>query len=96
MVVAVDERTGKVLSGPEITTRGFVYVRESEELLEETRKAVCNWLSRSDNLLKDPEQAKRNLRNSLRSFIYEKLQRRPMIVPIILEVPGTDGGKRSG
>ncbi len=96
VVVAVEERTGKVLSGPEITTRGFVYVRESEELLEETRKAVCNWLSRSDNLLKDPEQAKRNLRNSLRSFIYEKLQRRPMIVPIILEVPGTDGGKRSG
>jgi len=91
VVCVVDRDTRKVISGPEVITRGFVYVKESEELLDEVRGAVCNWLRRNDGLIKDVKQAKRNLRNSLSSFIYERLHRRPIIVPVILEVPDDDG-----
>ncbi|MFO7941352.1 MAG: ribonuclease J [Bacillota bacterium] len=86
VVLGIDEKSGKVVSGPEITSRGFVYIRESEDLLEETRDSVIRWLERCDYQIDDRNQAKRNLSKSLSSFIYEKLHRRPMIVPVILEI----------
>lgn len=87
VVAAMDPQTGRLLTGPEIITRGFVYVRESEELLEEAREAVAR---RMDAL--NPEQlldwniVKSNVRDEASFFFFEKTGRRPMILPVIIDV----------
>jgi len=87
VVVAIDAETGELLSGPEILTRGFVYVRESGDLLEEARE-------RCQDALKDCEAEgvtdwgtlKSTLRDALGDFLYAETRRSPMILPIIMEV----------
>ncbi len=87
--VSIDADTGEILSGPEIVTRGFVYVRESEELLQEATDRVTSMLaSTADRGMTDRSKLKRSVRSALGSFIYDRLQRRPMILPVIMEVQG--------
>lgn len=87
VVISIDGDTGEVLAGPEIVTRGFVYVRESESLLQEATDRVASVLaSDSDRGTTDRGKLKRKVRSVLSSFIYDKLQRRPMILPVIMEV----------
>ena len=87
VTVAVDGRTGQVVSGPELVSRGFVYVRESEELLAGARTQVEMALDRSlaENV-HDWAGVKARVREALSNYIYRRTKRSPMILPILLEV----------
>ena len=87
VVVTVDAKSGEVLTGPEIITRGWVYAPEAEALLEEARQAVLNSLEEAaDSGSVDFETLKRRARSSLGKFVNERTRRRPMIVPVVMEV----------
>ena len=87
IVVAAIDRERNVVSGPDIISRGFVYVRENEDLIEDARSLVEKTLNncRSKNT-RDWTAMKSMVRDSLRTFIYEKTKRNPVILPIFLEV----------
>ncbi|MGG5252894.1 ribonuclease J [Neobacillus sp. SM06] len=87
VVVTLTKQEKKIISGPEIISRGFVYVRESEKLLEESTKLVRDIVER--NTAKnsfDWTTLKQDVRDELNRYLYEKTKRRPMILPIIMEV----------
>ena len=87
ITAAVDGRSGTVLSGPELVSRGFVYVRESEELMEGARAQVEMALDRAlSEDRRDWNGVKNQVREALSSYIYRRTKRSPMIVPIIMEV----------
>lgn len=87
VVVAIGGRTGEVLSGPELLSRGFVYMRESEELLEDIRKRVKGILDVcKQEGITDWSTIKSKIRDALGNHLYEKTRRRPMILPIILNI----------
>jgi len=76
-----------ILAGPDIISRGFVYVRESEDLMEEARILVRDALKQcEENKITEWPTIKSNIREVLRVYLYEKTKRRPMILPIIMEV----------
>ena len=85
---AVDTATGEVVSGPEIVSRGFVYVKESEQLMREARTVVKNVFARCkrEEYLKDMNGVRARVRDQISQFIYRKTKRSPMILPIIMEV----------
>lgn len=87
VVVTLSKQDGKIMSGPDIISRGFVYVRESEGLLEEANRIVSNTLTKlmSDNV-NEWASLKTHVRDTLGRFLYEQTKRRPMILPIIMEV----------
>ncbi|MCY0884427.1 MAG: ribonuclease J [Firmicutes bacterium] len=87
VVVGMDGQSGLVVSGPDIVSRGFVYVRESEGLLDEARQRVKHTLAtlEADNL-SEWSMIKSAVRDTLGHFLWEKTKRRPMILPIIMEV----------
>ena len=85
-VMTVDFYSKYVISGPEIITRGFVYVKESEELMDEARELVSQTLERA--IKKNPQdrvQIKNAIRDELSKYLYKKTKRRPMVLPVILE-----------
>ncbi|MBS4008233.1 MAG: ribonuclease J [Clostridium sp.] len=85
--LTIDKATSEVVAGPEIYSRGFVYVRESESLLDEAREHVIRSLEKKINgRSTDWSMVKSYVKDSLSRFIWEKMHRRPMILPIILEV----------
>ena len=87
VVVTMSKQDGAVIAGPDIISRGFVYVRESEDLMEEARCVVKKVLSECEKKkITDWATLKSNIRESLRDYIYEKIKRNPMILPIIMEV----------
>lgn len=87
VVVTMSKQEGKVIAGPDIISRGFVYVRESEDLMEEARSVVRSALSECEKRnITDWSTLKSSIKDSLRSFLYEKIKRNPMILPIIMEV----------
>ncbi len=97
VVVTVDREAARIVAGPEIVSRGFVYVRESEELLEAARQNLTLKLNAMDReRLLDWNTFKAEVRNFAGSFFYEYTGRRPMILPIIMELPGEDAGSEPG
>jgi ribonuclease J len=87
VVVTVDAKSGEVLTGPEIITRGWVYAPEAEQLLDEARLAVLAGLEEAaDSGAVDFETLKRRARSALGRFVAERTRRRPMIVPVVMEV----------
>jgi ribonuclease J len=89
-VVGLERRTGQLVSGPDIVSRGFVYVRENEDLMDESKTVVKNTLNKCfENNIKEWSPIKNAIRDDLSKFIYSEIKRRPMILPIIMEVkPG--------
>ena len=86
VVVTIEKQTGKVVSGPDIISRGFVYVRESEGLMDEAREIVRSVLNDcEERQITDWATLKSKMRDELREFLYEKTKRKPMILPIIME-----------
>jgi len=84
--VAVDRR-GTLLAGPEIASRGFVYVKENEPLLEEMKKAVLAALAERDpDVPFDRELVGATVRSAVRQFVNQRFRRRPVVLPIILEL----------
>ena len=87
IVVGITRATGEVVSGPDIISRGFVYVREAEELMEQAKQLLCHTLAEcSVYELKEWTPLKGKLRDALSDFIFEQTKRSPMILPIIMEV----------
>jgi len=88
VVVVMDSYTGAVLRGPDIISRGFVYVRESEELMSEAREAVSQALYECDTHLGGSEWSyyKTVIKDTLRDYLWKKTKRSPMILPIIMPV----------
>lgn len=87
VVVTMSKQEGRVIAGPDIISRGFVYVRESEDLMEEARNVVKAALNECEKRnITDWSTLKSSIRDSLRGFLYEKIKRNPMILPIIMEV----------
>ncbi len=87
VVVTMDKKSGKIIAGPDIISRGFVYVRESEDLLQGARKTVREALKDcEDKNITDWSTLKSSIRDTLRNHIYGKIKRNPMILPIIMEV----------
>ncbi len=87
VVVTINKENGQVLAGPDIISRGFVYVRESEDLMEESRSVVREVLIECEkNNITDWTTLKSNIKYALRNYLYEKIKRNPMILPIIMEV----------
>ena len=86
-VCSIDAQSGKVVSGPDIVSRGFVYVRESEALMDEARDLVYNTLEEcARNHVRDWSGMKQRIKDELSRFLYQKTRRSPMILPIIMEV----------
>lgn len=87
VVAAIEQATRELISGPDIISRGFVYVRENEDLIDAARIIAENTLERCiDDGITDWNAMKTKVRDSLRSFIYEKTGRSPVILPIFMEV----------
>ena len=87
VVLTLERRTNRLLAGPDIVSRGFVYVRESEQLMEDARKAVADAL---DKCLRgkhtDWNKIKLVIRDAMNDYIWKKTKRRPMVIPIIMDV----------
>ncbi len=87
IVLTMNKETGEVVSGPDIVSRGFVYVRESEELMDEARMRVEQALDRcQDEGVIEWGTIKSNIRDALGRYLFDKTRRRPMILPIIMEI----------
>ena len=87
VVFSLDSKTGKLVGGPDIITRGFVYVRESEDLMEEIRAFSKEQILKLEKEgVKEWSTIKGKVRDSLCDFVYKRTRRNPMILPIITEV----------
>lgn len=87
VVITISKQEGKVVSGPDIISRGFVYVRESVDLMDEARDMVKKTLDKCDRKsISDWSTLKTNIREDLRGFLYHRTKRNPMILPIIMEI----------
>lgn len=86
VVLTLEHRSNHVLAGPDIVSRGFVYVRESEDLMDEARTVVENALDVClDKHITDWSKIKNIIKDSLSEFVWKRTKRRPMILPIIME-----------
>lgn len=87
VVFALDKETGKVLSGPDIVTRGFVYSRDSDEILNEANEQIKVKLKEFENsAIKDWTVIKNSVRDVAGKFFYNRIKRTPVILPIIMDV----------
>ena len=87
VVMAIDRDQGVLVSGPDIISRGFIYVRENEDIIENTREVVRSILFSAGKLDGEEWPALKNrIKDELHRFIYEKIKRNPMILPIIVEI----------
>jgi len=87
VTLTIDKASGTIVAGPEVVSRGFVYVKESEKLMEDARKKIKDVLAKNDaEKIKDWSNIKSGIRDALGRFLYERTKRRPMILPIISEM----------
>ena len=86
-VATIERESGAVMAGPDIVSRGFVYVRESEELMTEAKNVVkAAFRDCEDRGVTDWNNMKMSVKDELSGFIYRKTKRSPMILPIIMEI----------
>ena len=87
IVLTMDGATGEVVAGPDVISRGFVYVRESENLMDSVKMVIRDEIAKCEEKhIKEWSVIKSNLKDNLRDYIYQKTKRNPMILPIIMEV----------
>ena len=87
VVLTLERRTNRLLAGPDIVSRGFVYVRESEQLMDEARRAVSDALDKClSGRHTDWNRIKLVIRDAMNDFIWKKTKRKPMVIPIIMDV----------
>ena len=87
VVVTLSKENKAIIAGPDIISRGFVYVRESERLMDEARDIVRDVFTKcEERKITDWSTLKSTVRDELKSFLYEKTKRKPMILPIIMEI----------
>ena len=87
IVLTMDSSTGEVIAGPDVISRGFVYVRESENLMDDVKSVVKHEIKKCEEKgIRDWSTIKSTTRENLRDYIFAKTKRNPMIIPIIMEV----------
>jgi ribonuclease J len=87
VVMGVDKSSRMVSAGPEIISRGFVYVKEADDLMDEAKEKILSILAKCEERhINDWAGIKTHIRDGLSRFLYEKTRRRPMIIPIIMEI----------
>ncbi len=87
VVLTMDSATGEVVAGPDVISRGFVYVRESENIMDDVKSVVRNEIRKCEERgVRDWSTIKSAVRENLRDYIFMKTKRNPMIIPIIMEV----------
>ena len=87
IVLTMDSASGEVVAGPDVISRGFVYVRESENLMDDIKKVVRDEIRKCEERnITDWATIKSSLRDNLRDYVYQKTKRNPMILPIIMEI----------
>ncbi|MEK7198288.1 MAG: hypothetical protein AAB648_02375, partial [Patescibacteria group bacterium] len=88
IIAVVDSQTGKVKGEPDIISRGFIYMKESRELLKQTRKKIKEIMAKTAIPKNDLNwvYTRNNLRDKIGQFLYSKTKRRPMILPVIVEI----------
>ena len=87
IVLTMDSATGEVVAGPDVISRGFVYVRESENLMDDVKRVIREEIEKcGQKHIKEWSVIKSNLKDNLRDYIYQKTKRNPMILPIFMEV----------
>ena len=87
VALTIDSVTNEIVSGPEVVSRGFVYVKENEQLIDDAREIACDILEKCYlSRVRDYGTIKTRLRDGVSRFVYEKTRRSPMVLPIILEI----------
>ena len=87
IVATIDSASGEVVSGPDVVSRGFVYVRENEDLMNKARDLACHVIyDYYDTRAHDWNAVKQKLRDEVSHLMYEKTKRSPMILPILMEI----------
>ena len=87
IITTLDRKTGRVLKNPDIISRGFIYLKESKEILNEIRKKIRGIIGRIPRQQPlDADYVKTLIRDQIGQFLYTKTKRRPMILPVIIEV----------
>ena len=87
VIINLSSEDGSLITGPDIITRGFIYVKESEEMMRELREIVTNTLEKCTcNKISDFVTLKSTVKNELSHYLYKKTKRNPMILPVITEI----------
>ena len=87
IVLTMDSQTGEVVAGPDVISRGFVYVRESENLMDDVKSVVRHEIKKCEEKgIRDWSTIKSTVKENLRDYLFIKTKRNPMIIPIIMEV----------
>ena len=87
VIVQVEKKTGNLVGTPDIISRGFIFMKEHRELIEETRAEIRKVLATKDPKSEpDPKYLREQIRDKIGAFLFKKIERRPMILPVILEV----------
>ena len=87
MIATLDRKTGRIIKNPDIISRGFIYLKDNQGMLDEIRtkiKNIINRIPRPQSV--DPDYLKTIFRDQIGQYIYNKTYRRPMILPVIIEV----------
>jgi ribonuclease J len=87
VILTIDKKTGRIITSPDIISRGFVYMRASEDLIQRARQEVKKMFLRHNNRFPlDLDFIKRSIRDEMGEFLYQNTERRPMVIPVIIEV----------
>ena len=87
IVMTMDNQTGEIVAGPDVISRGFVYVRESENLMDDVKSFIKDEIrSLENNHIRDWTIIKSTLKDDVRDFVFDRTKRNPMILPIIMEM----------
>ncbi len=90
VVVTVDRKTGEVIAGPDIVTRGFVYARDAEALIEQTkdqiRAALTHEVNGNGNHPSEWSFLNKKIRDTVSDYLYTQTHRRPMVLPLVVEL----------
>ena len=93
VVVTVDRKTRDVVAGPEILSRGFIYMKDNVDIIEELKKIVMQIFDDAKRRkITDWAFLKSRIREEVKSYVYKEIQRNPMILTIIMETDGHDEG----
>ena len=87
VIITMSRNDFNIIAGPDIISRGFVYVRESEGLMDDAKEVVMRVLEECEEKnISDWSNIKLSIRDALRGFLYERTKRKPMILPVIMEI----------
>lgn len=87
VILTIDKKTGRIITSPDIISRGFVYMREAEDLIQRARAEVKKMFLRHNNRYPlDLDYIKRSIRDEMGEFLYRHTERRPMVIPVIIEL----------